>query len=55
MVLHQHNPITLAAFTRFFVIPGSAHWLSRLAAICGPVASLCFMYEAYPSIPDQAA
>jgi hypothetical membrane protein len=36
-----------AAFTQFFLVPGTARWLSRLGAVCALVTSLCFIGIAF--------
>ncbi len=35
--------LLFAAFTQFFTSPGTARWLSRLAAACGLITGLCFI------------
>ena len=35
--------LLFAAFTQFFTTPGTARWLSRLAAVCGFITGLCFI------------
>ncbi len=35
--------LLFAAFTQFFPTPGTTRWLSRLAALCALVTSLCFI------------
>ena len=35
--------LLFAAFTQFFATPGTARWLSRLAAVCGLITGLCFI------------
>ena len=35
--------LLFAAFTQFFTTPGTARWLSRLAAVCGLITGLCFI------------